>query len=301
MELRDLRFFCLTAELEHVSKAAEILGVSQPFLSKVISRLEDELGTQLFDTVNRRIKLNKYGEVFYADAKSILVSVEAMTEKIDGMLDKEEKTIRLVADAEGYTIDLLLAYNKDHPQNKMSVTYERRPAIIESLVTGSADFALCTPPITEAESPAIAADIVYQDNGCFLLPPKHPLLGREAITLKDLEDTPLVTSPLGAGARNNFERIFAAYGYEPNIVCESNDMELIIRAVQNGMGFAIMPQKLLRDERLRPYCVRPDMPQFCAQIGLCYNKINSSSSRFERFRYFVADYFEAFKKKDEII
>ena len=50
MELRDLRFFCTAAELGNVTKAAENLGVSQPFVSKVIQRLEDEIGCELFDT-----------------------------------------------------------------------------------------------------------------------------------------------------------------------------------------------------------------------------------------------------------
>ena len=51
MDIRDLRFFCLTAEMEHVTKAAEKLGVSQPFLTRVISNLEKEIGLSLFDNV----------------------------------------------------------------------------------------------------------------------------------------------------------------------------------------------------------------------------------------------------------
>ena len=57
-ELKDLRYFCLAAELGSITRAAETLGVSQPFVTKVINRLEEELGTQLFDINKRRIVLN---------------------------------------------------------------------------------------------------------------------------------------------------------------------------------------------------------------------------------------------------
>ena len=61
MELKDLRYFCLAAELGSITRAAETLGVSQPFVTKVINRLEEELGTQLFDINKRRIVLNTNG------------------------------------------------------------------------------------------------------------------------------------------------------------------------------------------------------------------------------------------------
>lgn len=72
MDIRDLRYFCLTAELEHVSKAAEKLGIAQPYLTKIIGQIEDEFGAELFDKVGRKIKLNNDGEVFYQNAKKSL-------------------------------------------------------------------------------------------------------------------------------------------------------------------------------------------------------------------------------------
>ncbi len=83
MELRDLRFFCLTAELQHVSKTAEKLGIAQPYLTKIIGQIEEELGTQLFDKVGRQIRLNHYGEVFYIKAKKVLADMENLYTEMD--------------------------------------------------------------------------------------------------------------------------------------------------------------------------------------------------------------------------
>ena len=76
MELRDLRYFCTAAETEHISKAAEKLGVSQPFLTKIITQLEEELGCELFDHVGRRVKLNRYGKLLLESANKILDEID---------------------------------------------------------------------------------------------------------------------------------------------------------------------------------------------------------------------------------
>ena len=64
MDIRDLRFFCLTAEMEHVTKSAEKLNVSQPFLTRVISNLEKEIGLSLFDNVGLNLRLYENGVAF---------------------------------------------------------------------------------------------------------------------------------------------------------------------------------------------------------------------------------------------
>lgn len=297
MEIRDLRYFCLTAELEHVSKAAEKLGVSQPFLTKVIGQLENELGTPLFDNVGRRIKLNRYGEVFYERAKKILADIEGLMDEIDDMLGRQEKVINFLSDTAGYTSDIMLEYKKAFPENMMSITYDKRDRIIEAITTGSADYALCTPPITEDESKMIKTEIVYEDCGCVLLPPGHRLIGKGPLDLSALEGEPLVTSPKGAGVRNNLELIFESCGYVPNVVCESNDMDLLIKAVLGGLGFAFMPHRLINDPQLRPYCAEISAPKIRAQIGLSCNKNNFYGKSAEEFRDFIKTFFDALKDR----
>lgn len=294
MEIRDLRYFCLTAELEHVSKAAEKLGISQPFLTKVIGQLENELCTPLFDNFGRRIKLNRYGEVFYERGKKILADIDDLMNEMDDMLDKQEKVINFLSDTAGYTSDIMLQYKKAFPSNMMSITYDKRDRIIEALTIGTADFALCTPPITEDESKMIKTEIVYEDCGCILLPPDHHLIGKELINLDELKGEPLVTSPKGAGVRNNLELIFERYGYVPNVVCESNDMDLLIKAVLGGLGFAFMPHRLVNDPKLRPYCAEIGYPQIKAHIGLSCSKNNFYSKNAEVFRAFIRTFFEQY-------
>lgn len=290
MELRDLRYFCLTAELEHVSRAAEKLGVSQPFLTKVISQLETEIGTQLFNNVGRHVRLNEYGKVFYERAKKLLTDVEHMLEEMDTLLEHREKSVSMVSDSGGYTSALMIAYKTAYPNNLLSITYGMRTEIVEALKAGTVDFALCTPPMTD-EVKNLETEIVFREFGCIVLPPGHPYIGRETISLRDLEDEPLVTSPKGAGVRNNIENFFGREGITPKIVCESNDMDLLLRAVKSGLGYAVMPRRLMYEPEWKPYSAKLDFGGAAVEIGISYNKNIIPKSIKDEFLKFVREYF----------
>ena len=95
MEIRDLRYFCLTAELEHVTNAAEKLGVAQPFLTKIITQLENEVGFPLFDNVKRKIKLNSNGQIFYNHAKKILLEMDDLRDAMERLGEQASHTIKV--------------------------------------------------------------------------------------------------------------------------------------------------------------------------------------------------------------
>lgn len=65
MEIEQLQYFKTVATMQHMTRAAEILSISQPALSKSISNIEQELGVPLFDREGRSIYLNRFGQLFY--------------------------------------------------------------------------------------------------------------------------------------------------------------------------------------------------------------------------------------------
>ena len=175
MELRDLRFFCLTAELGSVTRAAETLCVSQPFVTKVIHHLEEELGTKLFDIERRRIVLNENGSYFYREAKDILERLDRLTENMAAKQEEAEFRTRLLYNNAGYLSALNNAFMEQYPKGILSETYAPRKDIIDLLNTNKADFAITLPPITGEESRMIETITVLKDTGSIMVPPDHPL------------------------------------------------------------------------------------------------------------------------------
>ena len=295
MELKDLRYFCLVAELENVSLAADKLGVTQPYITKIIDRLEKEMGLKLFDNPGRKVKLNRFGETFYGYAKKVLMDVDNLYMGMDQMLEQHEYTVTILSDAEAYSSDIVLGYKKLHPNCNLSFTYATRKDIIEALICGTTDFALTTPPIETDPLKGIITEDVLTERACALLPPGHRYLGRESVSLEDMHGEPLVTSPRGAGMRNNIEWIFDLYNYHARIVCETNNVDLQIKAVMSGMGYAWMPHMLMfRDPELRKYCVDLNTPEAIGHIGLSYNRNNHINSNAEGLKQFIKEYFENF-------
>ena len=76
MNLQQLEYFRVVATLEHITKAANVLHIAQPALSKIIKTLERELGLQLFDRVGKNIVLNENGKILLKYARQ--VEVEAL-------------------------------------------------------------------------------------------------------------------------------------------------------------------------------------------------------------------------------
>jgi LysR family transcriptional activator of glutamate synthase operon len=143
----------------------------------------------------------------------------------------------------------------------------------------------------EDEAKMIATEVVFHEHGCAVLPPGHPFIGREMVRLEELMDYPLVISPKGAGVRNNMDIIFAKFGYTPKIVCEANDMDLLLNAVMGGLGYAFMPRRLMYQPQWKPYCVNVDVGNVTVEIGISYNRSAVSDKLREVFLSFLKEFF----------
>lgn len=292
MELRDLRYFCLVAETGSVTRAADTLCVSQPFVTKVIHRLEEELGTKLFDLEKRRVVLNQNGEYFYRHAREILDKLDRLTEDMAAMQEQAEFTTTLLYNNAGYLSALNSAFMAQYPHSVLSETYAKRSDIIDLLNTNKADFAIALPPITGEESRLIETITVLKDTGSIMVPPDHPLYEKEFVTLEEIAPYPIVIAPKGSGMRDTIDHIFERHGLTPNVVYETNDMDLQQRAVLvDKRGIAFMSIIHTKDPLIGQYCRKTLTDQCFGTVGLSYNKYRPETVSTRAFRQFVLEFF----------
>ena len=292
MELRDLRYFCLVAETGSVTRAADTLCVSQPFVTKVIHRLEEELGTKLFDLERRRVVLNQNGESFYRHAREILDKLDRLTEDMAAMQEQAEFTTTLLYNNAGYLSALNSAFMAQYPHSVLSETYAKRSDIIDLLNTNKADFAIALPPITGEESRLIETITVLKDTGSIMVPPDHPLYEKEFVTLEEIAPYPIVIAPKGSGMRDTIDHIFERRGRTPNVVYETNDMDLQQRAVLvDKRGIAFMSIIHTKDPLIGQYCRKTLTDQCFGTVGLSYNKFRPETVSTRAFKQFVLEFF----------
>ena len=301
MEIRDLKYFCLTAELEHVSKAAEKLGIAQPYLTKIVGQLENEFGTELFDKVGRKIRLNNFGEIFYRNAKKILADVDNLYTEMDFIQQKNSRTITLMCNTEAHAHGMIVEFQKKNANYALKLAYATKKEMMEALKTGAADFVLCDPAIDEDPAQNIVTEIVFRDTACVLLPPGHPMLNRKSVKFEELQSERLVTASKGGAMRNHVDYVFEKCAVRPNIVCETHDVNLIIQAVQSGLGYAFISYSVLEKyPELSKFCVEIDSPDKYGNMGLSYNSHALENRNMEDFLLFCRGYFKILQiKADE--
>ncbi len=302
MELKDLRYFCTTAELEHVTRAAEKLNIAQPYLTRVIHQIEAEVGGELFDKTGRRIKLNSNGEVFYKHAKKMLAGMELLHDEMDYLFDRKEQTITLMSNTESFSTHLIHAFNDISPDYSLSILQVKTNEMLDALISGEAQFALSSPPLpTDGVSDVVETIDVFSALGCILLPPGHPLLGQKSVTIDDLRNEKLITMPKGSGMRNRLQPIFDEYHYYPKILCESDNLNVITQAVQSGMGYAFVTEVIMMDyPALWENVARIEIPDVVGYYGLSYNKLAIDGRNASHFKSFIVDFFNDLTEKAKI-
>jgi transcriptional regulator, LysR family len=97
MNLLQLKYFLTVARCEHMTRAAEELHIAQPSLSKVISKLEEELGVLLFERVGRQIKLNHFGKAFLNRVERVFLELDNGKRELSDMSINESSYISIAA------------------------------------------------------------------------------------------------------------------------------------------------------------------------------------------------------------
>lgn len=236
--------------------------------------------------------LNQNGEYFYRHAREILGKLDRLTEDMAAMQEQAEFTTTLLYNNAGYLSALNSAFMAQYPHSVLSETYAKRSDIIDLLNTNKADFAIALPPITGEESRLIETITVLKDTGSIMVPPDHPLYQKEFVTLEEIAPYPIVIAPKGSGMRDTIDHIFERRGLTPNVVYETNDMDLQQRAVLvDKRGIAFMSIIHTKDPLIGQYCRKTLTDQCFGTVGLSYNKYRPETVSTRAFRQFVLEFF----------
>ena len=153
MELTYLYYFKVIAEKENMSRAAETLHVSQPALSKTVSKLEKSLGVTLFERKKGRISLSPVGAEFYRHVSKAFDCIEEGQRVIDSYKASASSSVTIGCPVAELLNSLLLSYLKENQQDTLQISqYLYSPEMLqEQLLSGRLDFALTPIPFHNPE------------------------------------------------------------------------------------------------------------------------------------------------------
>lgn len=245
MTLRHMKIFVAVYQQKSITLASNSLHLAQPSVSLAIRELEEYYHIRLFDRLSRRIYPTENGHRFYEYALHIVSLFSEMENKISAWDANAPLHIgSSITLGTCLLPSLVKAYQEQHPEIKIYVTIKNTGTIEQAVVDNQLDFALVEGTVTH---PEIISEVFSADTLCMVAAPGHPLAANRTVTLADAASCPLLLREPGSAGREIVESLFLSGGIQITPVWESVSTLALIRAAQNGLGIAILPELLVRD------------------------------------------------------
>ncbi len=182
--LQDILYFRTLAKTENMTQAARELYISQPNLSRAMTRLEKSLGVSLFDRRRGSIRLNETGRAYLTYVDTAFQALEEGRRHITGVAEMQIQLTTLASPYHSLATFLASRLREEDTAAQGLTTYIcQEKAALEMVRSGEADFGLAC---VERNAPGLAWDAVSPAPVCMIAGKDHPLAGREAVTLSDL-------------------------------------------------------------------------------------------------------------------
>lgn len=240
MELRHLRYFVVTAQLEHFGRAAARLSIVQPALSKQIRELEAEIGTPLFERLPRGVRLTAAGRAFLQDATALLGQVGLAAQRARDVGEGKIGRLRIgFVDTSIYhpTLPRIIHdFRRQYPAVLLDLVQQTSLQQSESLRTDSIDVGFVYHRPTGL--PQLASHPLVIEKTMLAVPTTHRFARRRQVRLAGLRDENFVWIPR-ALSPPFYDRVLAAcerHGFAPRIVQESTTDATGLSLVATGVG-----------------------------------------------------------------
>jgi LysR family transcriptional regulator, nitrogen assimilation regulatory protein len=239
MDIRQLRYFATIAQLGSFSRAATVLRVSQPSLSKQVSLLEDELGRRLLVRNGRGVTPTEAGQRLQRHAQRILdLFAEAEADVRSTGAGRFAIGLPFTLAATIAT-ELLSRLRKQEPSANLAVIQGRSAFLVDSLCTGTIDVAITYTPASTplVETTPLISEPLYlmaSQKNARLLAKKGP------IALEDLCEFPLIAPTRPNAIRTTLEDALRRAKRTARFAMEVDNIETIVELVAKGEGYAVL-------------------------------------------------------------
>ena len=294
MQLQDLTVFATVAAERSFSRAAKRLHRTQPAVSQAIRRLEEELGDRLFDRSSRDGTLTEAGRLLQDYATRLLqMAADA------GVAVRELQQVRrgrVVIGANEAAVHSLLPivgrFGDAHPQIHVEVRRVASRQMAAAVLDRSLDFGVLT--FQPAEK-ALQAVSLGHDELVMLTPPDHPLAARRRVTIEEVGRERVIAHNDPSPARERVLRLYERRHASINIQIALPSLDGIKRAVEMGLGVAVLPRRCALAEIASARLAAVKVPELASprQIRLVFRRGAELSHAAQAFLDTASDTHEA--------
>src|SRR6516164_9126471 len=285
-----LRQFVAVAHEEHLTRAADLLGVPQPTLSRSIARLEAELGVPLFARPGRSIKLTRHGRLLLDGAER---AVATLAGHLQLLADEADPARGRVALAFLHTLGteavprMLRDFRASNPGVRFALVQGSGDVLLTRLRAGEVDLCLTAPLPDE---PGVAARALDSQRIDLIVPARHPLARRRVVPLAEAAAEDFICLKPGYGLRVITDELCRAAGFEPRIAFEGEEAATCQGLVGAGLGVSLLPATATIAADQAVAAVRITEPRAARTVGLAWMADRPQAAPVTAFRDFALTY-----------
>lgn len=275
MNLEQLRGFATIARVGHFTRAAEDLHLTQPSLSRQISALEQDLGSQLFHRARGNITLTAAGEALLPLARRMLADEENVRTEMAELAGLRKGRVRLGAPPTlcvSLVAEVLDVFHRRFPGIELHLSEAGSKDLLDELAGGLLDLALVVTSEHSAAERSLASLPLLSEELVVIDSTAKPRLGaKEFLDLKALSRLPQIVFSQSYDLRASTMNAYRAQGLAPNVILEGAEMDAVLRFVEVGLGVAVVPATVLVDRPGLSATALKD-PQLTRTIGLAHRR-----------------------------
>jgi len=242
------RIFMFAAQTNNLTKAGQLLHMTQPSVSYAIKQLEEALGIILFDRLSKGVRLTPEGEQLFEHVKLAFAQLERAEQHVQELKQFKDGQIRIGANG-AITKNILLPrldqFHADYPQIRIKLVQDKTSLIIKQMKQGVIDIGFVHLPLQDNE-----LDIrqIAPLKNCFVVGKRYLELASQTISAEQLLEIPLLMLSAGSSTRSFVEHWFNNQGYAAKADIELNSLEMLAAFAERGYGAAFIPKSFVIDK-----------------------------------------------------
>ena len=248
MNLNQLKIFYTAVKEGNLSAAAELLFITQPAVTKSIQRFQEHYELKFIDYVGRKLVLTDAGQALYKIAENIFEMENYAEESIKDFKERKRGHIRILASesfGDYYLPEVVIPFCKAHPLVQVSMNILPTDLVVENTAGLKCDVGFISYAVRHEK---LTVREVLEDELVIITSKRHPLKGKRVLRPNDLEGQSMIMHEEGSAPRRAIDDFLQRHGITIKIPMELTSNRAIKRAVEHGLGMALVSRKVAQEE-----------------------------------------------------
>jgi DNA-binding transcriptional LysR family regulator len=247
LDIRQMQVLIEVARQRSFTKAAEAMYITQPTISKTIKAMEEELGVVLFDRVGKKIELTDAGRIIATQAQQIVTSFQNLMAELDDLRNLKKGHLRIGLPpmvGASFFPKVIGEFHQRYPDITIQLFEDGAKKVEQDVAGGLLDVGVVVLPTVEAE---LSCFPFVEEKLNLVVHPSHPLAEQESAELSELSQDGFVLFREDFTLHDRIIGECAKAGFQPHVIYESSQWDLISEMVAVGLGITLLPETICRE------------------------------------------------------